>query len=116
MCDGVHPDLCHPLLLEALILQKVSSEPPWPTATIRDYRESRDQNPDELSQMYPMFAVRVPLGSAPCRGCRVLARRLDLRGRLSDADLGEILRGNVFKTLFLEDLLVESSFVAGVQH
>lgn len=87
-----------------------------PTATIRDYRESRGQNPDELSRMYPMFTVRVPLGSAPCRGCRVLARRLDLRGRLSDADLGEILRGNVFKTLFLEDLLVESSFVAGVQH
>jgi 4-amino-4-deoxy-L-arabinose transferase-like glycosyltransferase len=86
-----------------------------PTATIRDYPESRDQNPEELAHRYPIFAVRVPLGSTPCRGCRVLARRLDLRGRLSDADLGQILRGNVFKTLFLEDLLVESSFIVGVQ-
>jgi hypothetical protein len=56
------------------------------------------------------------LGSAPCRGCRVLARRLDLRGRLSDADAGQILRGNVFKTLFLEDLLVVSSSIVAVQH
>jgi 4-amino-4-deoxy-L-arabinose transferase-like glycosyltransferase len=87
-----------------------------PTATIRDYRESRDPNPEALAQMYPIFAVRVPLGSAPCRGCRVLARRLDLRGRLSDADAGQILRGNVFKTLFLEDLLVVSSSIVAVQH
>ncbi|HMD72415.1 MAG TPA: hypothetical protein VKG05_01000, partial [Steroidobacteraceae bacterium] len=56
-------------------------------------------------------AVRVALGAAPCGGCRVLSKRLDLRGRLSSANIHELLRGKVFENVFLEELLIESSIV-----
>ena len=85
-----------------------------PTARIRSYAYTREQTPEELAHRYPLFAVRVPFGSDLCNGCRVLGERLDLRGRLSSADLDRILHGEVFETAVLRDLLVESS-VAGPQ-
>jgi len=82
-----------------------------PTADIRSYPEPPIPNPDELARRYPLFAVRVALGAAPCGGCRVLSKRLDLRGRLSSANIHELLRGKVFENVFLEELLIESSIV-----
>ena len=79
-----------------------------PGAVIRGYREERQQDVAELAQRYPVFAVRVPLGTAPCAGCRILGERLDLRGRHSQAELADILRGRVFENLFLTDMLIES--------
>jgi 4-amino-4-deoxy-L-arabinose transferase-like glycosyltransferase len=83
-----------------------------PTARIRSYEATREQIPDELARRYPLFVVRVPLGTRPCDGCRVLGERLDLRGRLSSADLKQILRGRIFQTAVLTDQLLESP-VAG---
>jgi 4-amino-4-deoxy-L-arabinose transferase-like glycosyltransferase/protein tyrosine phosphatase (PTP) superfamily phosphohydrolase (DUF442 family) len=79
-----------------------------PTATIRSYVEARDENVDELARRYPVFAVRLPLQGTACTGCRVLAQRLDLRGRLSSADIAQLLHGRAFDTLFIKELLVES--------
>jgi 4-amino-4-deoxy-L-arabinose transferase-like glycosyltransferase len=83
-----------------------------PSATIHSYVETRDGNVDELARRYPIFAVRLPLQGVACAGCRVLAQRLDLRGRLSAADIGELLHGRVFATVFIKEFLVESS-IAG---
>jgi hypothetical protein len=82
-----------------------------PSAQISSYAQPQIPDIDELARRYPMFAVRVPLGAAPCSGCRVLSRRLDLRGRLSSENIHEILRGKVFENVFLEELLIESSIV-----
>jgi hypothetical protein len=86
-----------------------------PTADIQGYRETRDTKADELAQRYALFAVRLPLSTpagAPCGGCRVIAERLDLRGRHSSAELNEILRGRVFENIFQKELLVESAVAA----
>ena len=86
-----------------------------PTADIQGYRETRDTKADELARHYALFAVRLPLGTAagaPCSGCRVIAERLDLRGRHSPAELNEILRGRVFENIFQKELLVELAVAA----
>jgi hypothetical protein len=81
-------------------------------AAVRGYAQPREENVTELARRYPMFAVRLPLDGAACSGCRVLAQRLDLRGRLSSADVAALLQGRVFETVFIKELLVESSVVA----
>lgn len=84
-----------------------------PGAAIQGYREEREQNVAELAGRYPLFAVRVPLGTEACAGCRVLGERLDLRGRHSQAELTEILHGKVFENLFLKEMLIESPAAGG---
>jgi hypothetical protein len=79
-----------------------------PAANIQSYREKRDQDPDELARRYALFTVRVPLGGHACTGCKVIAERLDLRGRHSSAEISAILHGKVFENIFLKELLVES--------
>jgi len=80
-----------------------------PTARIRSYPATHDQNAEELARRYPLFTVRAPLGAAACSDCRVLGERLDLRGRLSAADIRAILRGAIFQTVFLKEMLVAST-------
>lgn len=79
-----------------------------PGAAIQGYREERVQDVAELARRYPVFAVRVPLGTEVCAGCRILGERLDLRGRHTQAELAAILRGEVFENLFLKEMLIES--------
>jgi hypothetical protein len=38
----------------------------------------------------------------------VIGQRLEIRGRQSEAELKEMLRGNVFQYLFVRELLVEA--------
>jgi 4-amino-4-deoxy-L-arabinose transferase-like glycosyltransferase len=80
-----------------------------PTAIIHRYSEARENIMAELARRYPYFAVRVPLDSAACAHCRVLSRRLDLRGRLGNGDILELLHGRIFQTVFLQELLIEST-------
>ena len=84
-----------------------------PGAAIQGYREEREQNLAALASRYPVFAVRVPLGTNACKGCRILGERLDLRGRHTEAELAEILRGKVFENLFLKEMLIESPAISG---
>jgi 4-amino-4-deoxy-L-arabinose transferase-like glycosyltransferase len=83
-----------------------------PGADVHTYHETRDQDPEVMARQYPLFAVRVPLGNPPCAGCRVLARRLDVRGRLSSAETGELLHGRGLERVFLQELLVASPLAA----
>jgi 4-amino-4-deoxy-L-arabinose transferase-like glycosyltransferase len=80
-----------------------------PTAKLRIYTKSEDLDSAALARQYRLFAVRMPLDGLPCSGCQVLGQRLDLRGRLSSADIEAILRGRVFENVFLKELLIESS-------
>jgi 4-amino-4-deoxy-L-arabinose transferase-like glycosyltransferase len=80
-----------------------------PTANIHRYAETHDATMTELAERYPFFAVRLPLDGAACAECQVLAQRLDLRGRLSAQDVLALLHGRVFQTVFLKELLIESS-------
>ncbi len=79
-----------------------------PGAEIHGYREERQPDVADLARRYRLFAVRVPLGAEPCKGCKIIAQRLDLRGRQSPEELKEILRGKVFENLFLKEWLIES--------
>jgi 4-amino-4-deoxy-L-arabinose transferase-like glycosyltransferase len=83
-----------------------------PGAKIEGYREEREQQVADLASRYPVFSVRVPLGTPLCAGCRLLGERLDLRGRQSSEEIKEILRGKVFENLFLKDMLIEAPAVA----
>jgi 4-amino-4-deoxy-L-arabinose transferase-like glycosyltransferase len=79
-----------------------------PGADVHSYHETRGQDPDALARQYPLFALRVPLGSPPCGGCRVIARRLDVRGRLTPFETSELLHGRGLERVFLQELLVAS--------
>lgn len=79
-----------------------------PGADVHTYHETREQDPDAMARQYRLFAVRVPLGSAPCEGCRVLARRLDVRGRLTPFETRELLHGRGLERMVLQELLVQS--------
>ena len=85
-----------------------------PGALIQGYREEREPDVAELAKRYPVFAVRVPLGTPLCKGCRLLGERLDLRGRHNQAELTGILHGRVFENLFLKEMLIESPVPRGV--
>jgi hypothetical protein len=88
-----------------------------PGARVHGYDESWNLTPDELAARYRLFALQLPLGAEPCAGCRVMGQRLEIRGRQSPAELGAMLRGDVFKYLFVKELLLESSRVdAGMQN
>ncbi|MES2770953.1 MAG: phospholipid carrier-dependent glycosyltransferase [Pseudomonadota bacterium] len=51
--------------------------------------------------------VRMPLGTLPCTSCRLIATRLDVRGRQSPQALQAILRGQVLANLFVQEMLLE---------
>lgn len=84
-----------------------------PGARITGYPEERAPDVDALAARYPLFAVRQPLAAGPCRGCRVVGERLDLRGRHSSAELKEIFAGRVFENLFVKEVLYASPMAAG---
>jgi 4-amino-4-deoxy-L-arabinose transferase-like glycosyltransferase len=80
-----------------------------PGAQVRAYREERDTRTVDLLARYPLVVVRRPLrGGAPEAG-QVLGQRLDLRGRQTAREIGEILRGNVLEHLFVQEHLIEAS-------
>jgi hypothetical protein len=83
-----------------------------PGADVHVYHETREQDPEAMARQYALFAVRLPLDGAACAGCRVLARRLDVRGRLTASETRELLRGRGLERIFLQELLVSSPAVA----
>ncbi|MFZ5523413.1 MAG: phospholipid carrier-dependent glycosyltransferase [Pseudomonadota bacterium] len=84
-----------------------------PGAEIHGYSEDQNLTVDELASRYPLFAARLPLSvnvlDSGCAGCKVIGRRLDIRGRHSSAELKEMfLEGKVFQHLFIRELLIAS--------
>ena len=84
-----------------------------PGAQISGYNEDQNLTASELAARYPVFAVQLALndstGNGGCSACRIIGRRLDIRGRQSSAELKEMfLHGKVFEHLFAMEVLMES--------
>lgn len=80
-----------------------------PGARVHGYDEYWNLTPAELAARYPVFTLQLPLGAEPCAECRVIGQRLDIRGRHSSDELQAMLQGDVFRHLFVKELLVEST-------
>ena len=81
-----------------------------PGAQVYGYYENPALTPSELAKHYRLFAVQLPLQEdAACAGCRVIGQRLEIRGRQSDEEIRDMLKGNIFQHLFRKELLVESA-------
>jgi len=83
----------------------------FPNARVHGYDESWNLKPEELSARYRLFTLQLPLNAEACAGCRVIGRRLEIRGRQSSEELQAMFKGDVFRHLFVQELLVESSRV-----
>ena len=79
-----------------------------PGARVRAYREERDTRATDLLARYPLVVIRRPLRDGAPETGRVLGQRLDLRGRQTAREIGEILRGNVLEHLFVQEQLIEA--------
>ena len=84
-----------------------------PGAQISGYNEDQNLTASELAARYPVFAVQLALNDSTrnggCSACRIIGRRLDIRGRQSSAELKEMfLHGKVFEHLFAMEVLMES--------
>jgi 4-amino-4-deoxy-L-arabinose transferase-like glycosyltransferase len=79
-----------------------------PGADVRGYPFDPALTADELSQQYPLFAIRVPV-NAPVTSGKVLGERLDLATRHTTEQIIEMLRGKLFDHLFVKEVLVETT-------
>lgn len=80
-----------------------------PGSQIHGYDENPGLTPSELAKHYRLFAVQLPLqDDAACPGCKVIGQRLEIRGRQSEDEIRDMLKGNVFQHLFRKELLIES--------
>ncbi len=78
-----------------------------PGARVHGYRDEPDQTADRLAQRYRLLAFQVPSQNAVCANCRILGQRLDIRSRQSEGELREMLKGDVFRHLFVREFLIE---------
>jgi hypothetical protein len=84
-----------------------------PGAKIHGYNENQNLAANELAGRYPMFAIRQALGDPErgggCTGCKVIGERLDIRGRIPEDALKQmVLEGKVFQNLFIREVLLEA--------
>jgi hypothetical protein len=79
-----------------------------PGAHVRGYPEERDARAGDLLARYSLVVIRRPLSDVAAQAGRVLGQRLDLRGRQTARETGEILRGNVLEHLFVREQLIEA--------
>ena len=80
-----------------------------PGADVRGYPVNAALTADDLANLYPFFAVRVPMNSPDLSAGRVLGQRLDIATRQTPAQIVEMLGGKVFEYLFVKELLVEAA-------
>jgi 4-amino-4-deoxy-L-arabinose transferase-like glycosyltransferase len=86
-----------------------------PGAEVHGYYEAPELTPAELAKRYRLFAARLPLqADAGCAGCKLIGQRLELRSRQSEAEIKDMLRGNVLPHLFVKEVLVESAAAPAV--
>ncbi|QWD67627.1 phospholipid carrier-dependent glycosyltransferase [Polynucleobacter sp. VK25] len=63
-----------------------------------------------LTSAYPLVAVHAPLGSLPelCDSCQIVGQRMEMRARHSNAEIQEMLMGQLGKHLFVIEYLVST--------
>jgi len=79
-----------------------------PGASIHGFPEDRGMSVQGLLARYSLVAVQRPLGGTSVEGAVVRGQRLDLHGRQSASELGQILRGDLSPALVVQELLVEA--------
>lgn len=84
-----------------------------PGAEIHGYNEELNLTARELAGRYPVFTARLPLNAMErnggCTECRVIGERLDIRGRIHEKALEQMLvEGKVFENLFVREVLMEA--------
>ncbi|MDO8311455.1 MAG: phospholipid carrier-dependent glycosyltransferase [Sideroxyarcus sp.] len=77
-------------------------------AQVHGYDENRNLSPDELASRYPLFTLQLPLQAEVCQGCKVIGQRLEIRGRHSNDELRAMLGGDVYRHLFVKEVLLEA--------
>ena len=86
-----------------------------PGAQVHGYHEDLNLSVASLSAKYSLFAVQVPLSlslqNTECDHCKIIGQRLDIRGRQSEAEIHQMLAGEVYQHLFARELLVEAQGV-----
>jgi len=80
----------------------------FPDARVHGYDENWNLKPEELAARYRLFSLQLPLNADVCADCRVIGQRLEIRGRQSPEELQAMLRGDMFRHLFVKEFLVES--------
>ena len=78
-----------------------------PGAQVHGYQEDLGLTTAGLTAKYSLFAVQVPLQDTGCVNCKIIGQRLDIRGRQSDSEIKQMLKGDVFQHLFAKELLIE---------
>jgi 4-amino-4-deoxy-L-arabinose transferase-like glycosyltransferase len=86
-----------------------------PGADIHGYRVGGSLSPAQVAQRVPLIVLQSPLGASECAGCRILGERLDLRGRNTPEEIDDMLRGHIFRHLFVREILVESTSAEAAQ-
>ncbi|MDH4217011.1 MAG: glycosyl transferase family 39, partial [Gallionella sp.] len=84
-----------------------------PGAEIHGYNESMNLTAAELAGRYPLFTYRLALGAEEqnggCAQCRIIGQRLDIRGRIPESELKQmLLEGDIFQKLFIKEVLLEA--------
>ncbi len=79
-----------------------------PGAKVHGYEEGWNLTPADLSARYRLFSVQHPIDAEPCAGCKVIGQRYEIRGRHNSEEIAAMLKGDVFRHLFVKESLVES--------
>lgn len=87
-----------------------------PGTHLRGYSAADSAAVAQLSSLYPVVAVQLPIGQEIelCQSCTVLGKRLEMRGRLTDAQIHGILAGRIRENLFVNEYLISNSAIAAL--
>jgi 4-amino-4-deoxy-L-arabinose transferase-like glycosyltransferase len=87
-----------------------------PGAHLRGYSAADSAAVARLSSLYPVVAVQLPIGQEIelCQSCTILGKRLEMRGRLTDAQIQGILAGRIRENLFVNEYLISNSAIAAL--
>jgi len=79
-----------------------------PGAKLHGYLAKDSADVGGLTSSYPVVAVHTPLGSTPmlCDSCEIVGQRIEMRARHSNAEIIEMLQGQIGKHLFVNEYLV----------
>jgi len=79
-----------------------------PGAKLHGYLAKDSADVGGLTSSYPVVAVHTPLGSTPmlCDSCEIVGQRMEMRARHSNAEIIEMLQGQIGKHLFVNEYLV----------
>jgi 4-amino-4-deoxy-L-arabinose transferase-like glycosyltransferase len=82
-----------------------------PGADIHGYKYDPKLTIADLSNRYPLFAMRLPMGTTSATntyGNKVIGQRMYLGSRHTSKQIMQIIQGKLFEYLFLKELLIEA--------